>query len=725
MTSPAEVLVKVYGAASAARIVDMESDPDAAVEVLEKRFKDKAARKKVLSDLPERSVGFLAFMDKIGRRLRGERLKKRWFLHGYEDFDELVDPLVAAGVVVVGNLQAREPVSLETALDQGLLQQWLQVTPGFEKLAGKPPEPREVVQTVADETQVLLSRRLLVVEFNLLNCVRYVEREGIRLNRDGSPHRSDLKGLAPLLVDRPAAGNRSESAPDPLEVAGWDVISFLLSLAEALGMIEKTGDTLRALPHETDYFNKPLDERLPVLTRAIEHKRAWSELDASAWHASGEPPVTGEGDGGFLGEESHGAPLAGPRGSVFAAIRRLNPNDWFDVEETVKTITNLEAQYLKSALPIPQGDETSPFTFVRGVISIALPHVGAVELGKGANGETRARLTEVGRAMLGMAGPPEEPTGKGAILVEPNFEITAFLDLINLRLLFDLSRFAELVRTSERVARYRLSGESAQWGYARGYVAEGIVELLTEFSAQPLPPSVTFALQDWERLHRRVTVFVNGDLVCATGRSDPEVVQSGVEFAVQNPDEVERIDVIHTFVTSGHAEPLGRALHATKATVIDYEGPVVPTLEWVDDERVRAPVGATDLRTMARLLRVALSEGEGIYRIAPDLVRSNFGDDDGYGEVIGILGEGLVGGLSAEREIALKGLLGEPADSRIETVQVLLVSSADDGDRIDRIESVKGYIAERLGPRAFRVADGQAKKLSDSLRKLGIAVEIA
>ena len=361
---------------------------------------------------------------------------------------------------------------------------------------------------------------------------------------------------------------------------------------------------------------------------------------------------------------------------------------------------------------------------MRACITIGLPHVGAIEVGHGSQGETRARLTELGRAMLGMGDCPEEPNGKGAILVEPNFEITTFLDLINLRLLFDLSRFAELTRTSERVARYRLSGESAQWGYARGYDADGIVELLGEYSAQPLPPSVTFALQDWERLHRRVTVFVNGDLVAATGRSDPEVIQSGVEFAVQNDDEVERIDAVHTFVAFGHGEALERALDAASAIVIDYDGPVVPTLHWAGDDKVEAPNGATDLRTLARLLRVAVNDGEDVYRIAPDKVRSNFGEDDGYREVIDILGEGLVGGLSAEREIALKSLLGEPADSRIESMEVLLVSSDDDGDRIDRIESVSSFVDERLGPRAFRVASGKSKKLADQLRKLGIAVEI-
>ncbi|MFT6397063.1 MAG: hypothetical protein ACJAYU_001809 [Bradymonadia bacterium] len=724
MSNPAETLLKVYGGASVSRIADL-SDPEAAVEALTLRFKDKTARKKVLKSLPDESVGFLAFMDKIGRRLRGERLKKRWFLHGYEDFERRIEPLVNSGVVLVGNAQAREPVSLETALDQGLLQQWIQVTPGFDGLSGDQPPAREVVSQVSDETRVEVARRTLVVEFNLLNCVNYVEREGIRLNRDGSPHRSDLKGLAPLLIDRPGSSGSGDSAPDPLSVDGWDLISFLLSLSESLGMIERDGDVLKSIDRSHGYFMKPLEERLPVLTRAVEHQRAWSELDAAAWLASGEPPVTGEGDGGFLHEESHGVPLAGPRGSVFAAIRRLNPTDWFDVEETATTITALELQYLKSALPVPAGDETSPGIFVRSVITNALVHIGGVELGRGSNKQIRARLTPIGRNMLGMGEPPEEPNGKGSILVEPNFEITSFLDMINLHLLYDLSRFAELSRTSERVARYRLHGESAQFGYARGYAADGIVELLSEYSAQPLPPSVTFALQDWERLHRRVSVFVRGDMVAASGRSEPEVIQSGVAFAVHNDDEVERIDAVHTFVAGGYRDELARALHAAKPTIIDYEGEIVATLSWIDEERVSAPNGATDLRSLARLQQIAVLDGDATYRIAPDKVRSNFDGDQGFLEVISTLRDGLIEGLSPEREIALKSLLGEPAGSRVESMQVLMVSSDDDGDRIARIQSVSIFIEERLGPRAFKVEKGKAKKLAEALRKLGIAVEVA
>ena len=726
MSTTAETLRRVYGVASMPRIEGTpNADPEAAYEALEAKFADKSARKRLVGEVEEPSRGLLAFMGQIGRRLRGERLKKRWFLHGYDDFEPAIMPLVEAGIVLVGNLSAREPVSLETALEQGILQQWLQVTPGFEGFAGDPPPAREVVQQVADETHVELERRTLVVEFNLLNVVRYVEQNPIRLNRDGSPHRSDLKGLAPLLIDRPGTSGRAEAAPDPLNVFGWDVIAFLLSIGDALQMIERRDECLHATKTPPPYFQLPLEERVPQLARAMEHQRSWSELDAAAWFESGEPPMTGQGDGGFLDEGGHGASLAGPRSSVYAAVRRLQPNDWFDIEDTVQTITNLEHQYLRSALPIPAGDEQSSFVFVRSVITNGLPHVGAMVIGRSTDGKQRARLTEIGRAMLGMGDCPTEADGKGAILVEPNFEITVFLDMAPLGLLHDLSRFADIVQTSERVVRYHLHGESAQRGYARGYTADSISEVLSTFSSQPIPPAVSFALQDWERLHRRVTVFAHGDIVGATETGDPEIIQSGVEFVVEGSPELERIDAIHTYVGTGSVEELTHALTAHTVRVIDYDGPIEPSLLWVDAERLRAPTGATDFRLIARLQRVCEQEDDEVFRILPKKVRAVWGEQSGYDTLISLLREGLLGGLKAEREIALKRLLGTPVSGSIQPMHVLVVDDDADGERVAGIDELDGMVSRRLGPRAFEVREDSLDALVARLTELGIDVEVA
>jgi hypothetical protein len=724
MSNPAEDLLKVYGAATVAKFALHHGLPgqDPFVELTE-FFANRATRQKIVDSLPADVRGFLGFLDEIGRRLRGERLKKRWFLHGYEEFERLIEPLLEKGIVLAGNLGSREALSLETVYEQGLMQQWVQVTPGFEGLAGEPPAPREVVEKVADPTESTLLRRTLTVELNLLSLTRFVERNAIRLNRDGSPHRTDLKALAPLVVERTRMNERGEYVVDPLQIDGWDVVTFLLSTAVALGLIERRDDLLRTTPACNDYFIKPALDRWPLLQRAVEQQKTWSEFDAQLWFQAGEPPLTGQGHGGFLNEGGRAAGLAGPRGSIVAALRRLNLEDWFDVEETTRTIASLEQTYLRTVLPVAPMDDRVVEGFVHSVITQLLPHIGAIELGKSAtSGVPRARITDVGRLMSGVPSPADEPSGKGAILVEPTFEITCFLDLASLALLYDLSRFAEVVKTSERVVRYRLTGESVQWGYAKGYTAESIFASLTRYSSQSVPPSVRFALQDWERLHRRVTVFLHGDIIAATGKADPEVVQSGVTFAIDNRDHVDRIDAVHTFVLAGNHDPIERALTAHKPRVIDYNGPIVPSLLWADGDRLRAPTGATDLRIISKLQALCVSEEDETYRIDPARVDAVFGAEEGYARLIDFLRGAMANGLTAERELHLKKSLGHPAQARVETMEVLMLGSAEDGDRVARIADLEPFIAARLGPNAFRVVPGTTSKLLTALKKHAVAV---
>jgi hypothetical protein len=721
MSNPAEVLQRVYGNASLERIA-VHYGGGESFETLTVAWADEASRAAVVAALTPEVRELMAFIDSLGRRLRAERLKKRWFLHGYNDFESLVDPLIERGLVLLGTLEAREAVSLETALEQGLLKQWIQVTPGFESLAGDPPEARNVVEEIADETVVEVARRLVTVEFNILNAVRFLERQKIRLNRDGAPHRSDLKLLAPSIID--VHPGRAETIPDPNDYLGWDVLVFTLSLAEALGLVERNGEQLRSTTRGTDYFLRPLAERLVLLTRALEQQRVWSEIDAGIWLSSQQPPQTGSGEGAFAEDGGRGNGLAGPRGTIISALKRLGPADWFSVDDTVATIASLESQYLGNALPVGSRDEASIRLFVRTVLTQSLVHVGGIDIGRGSGGEQRARLTPIGRAMIGLGDAVTEGSGQGAILVEPNHEITCFVDNASLKLLWDLSRFAELARTSERVVRYRLTGESAQWGYARGYTAERIAAILREFSAQPVPNAVRVSLNDWERLHRRVTVMLSGDIVAASGRSDPEVIQSGVGFAVEGSDQTEEIDAVHTFVVTGYAEKLDRALTAHRPWIIDYLGPIVPTLSWIDDQTLRAPTGATDLRTLARIQRFCEQEEEQTWRISPERVKKAFGAE-GFVRVVEVLREGVVGGLAAEREFALQKLLGRPAEAKIAAMEVVMVASSEEGDRLARVPNIRNFVVDRLGPRAFQVIPGCASKLVDLLRGLGITVTTA
>lgn len=723
MSQPAQTLLRVYGESSLPGLAQANGLPtEAALDVLEEHFKDRKARQKVIDALSTASRGLLAFMDQLDRRVRGERLKKRWFLHGYNDFETAVEPLVRQGLVIAGNLQAREPLALELVLEQGVLQQWLQVTPGFQGMAGEPPEQREVIEHVEDETTVFLSRRTLVVEFNMLTAWTWVQRHPVRLNRDGSAHRSDLKVLAPLLIDRRALSGGAVM-PDPNIVEGWDTIVFVLSMVEALGLVERRGDLLVAVADPAGYFQKPIQDRLPLLHRAFEQQRVWTEPHAAEWMIAGEPPVTGQGHGAFPEPKARSNAWAGPRGSLLAALRRLQLLDWFEVDETCETIVSLEKDYLRTSIPSLNGGEIDVRGFVDAFLRHALPHLGVLELGRGSTGQLRARLTEFGKAFVGLGEKAEEPTGAGAIVVEPSYEVTCFIDLASIPLLHDLARFAEVVRTDERVVRYRLSGESAQYGYARGYTADRVLEILQRYAHQETPSNVAWALRDWERLHRRVTVYLAGDLVAAGPKGDPEILQSGLVFAIDREDDVEKVGLDFTFVSAGPRETLERALTANQPMVIDYTGPIVPTLRWVDEERIEAPVGNTDLRTLSRLQRYCVDEGGGLFRIDRGTLEKRCSEGEGYQRLLELLREGVVGGLSPERELTVKTLLGQPATARIARLEVLLIGSDEDGERVARCAALQPLLKERLGPRAFCIRGEEREAVLAQLAELGVRTD--
>jgi hypothetical protein len=95
----------------------------------------------------------------------------------------------------------------------------------------------------------------------------------------------------------------------------------------------------------------------------------------------------------------------------------------------------------------------------------------------------------------------------------------------------------------------------------------------------------------------------------------------------------------------------------------------------------------------------------------------------GFERLVHLLREGVVGGLTAERELQIKQLLDDPAKAKVETMEVLVVGSADDGDRIARIQPLNEFIAARLGPRSFHVIPGCTPKLLTRLRELGVKVE--
>jgi hypothetical protein len=113
-------------------------------------------------------------------------------------------------------------------------------------------------------------------------------------------------------------------------------------------------------------------------------------------------------------------------------------------------------------------------------------------------------------------------------------------------------------------------------------------------------------------------------------------------------------------------------------------------------------------------------EDDDQYRLDIKKVNAVFGDDDGYASLIDFLRNSMASGFTPERELHLKKALGQPAKAKVETMEVLTLLSAEDGDRVARIADLQPFIVARLGPSAFRVVPGTIAKMVTVLTKLGV-----
>ena len=155
--------------------------------------------------------------------------------------------------------------------------------------------------------------------------------------------------------------------------------------------------------------------------------------------------------------------------------------------------------------------------FIRSLLLEPLFWMGMVDIGYRGSKPVAYRLTPMGAWVLGVGPAVEIPQQEGRVIVQPNFEIVA-LDPISDRTLAVLDEFAE--RTgAERAIKYRLTRYSVYRSQRRGWTAARIIQTLNQMiqdpdpqarddltTRLPLPQNVVRTLEEWQRLHERITI---------------------------------------------------------------------------------------------------------------------------------------------------------------------------------------------------------------------------
>ena len=163
--------------------------------------------------------------------------------------------------------------------------------------------------------------------------------------------------------------------------------------------------------------------------------------------------------------------------------------------------------------------------FIRNILLGALSWMGLVDLGFSRPNLTQPdvfRLTSIGAWLLAGGSPPEINLSGGRVILQPNYQITAF-DPISDDVLLNLERFTERVST-DRAVELRLTQSSVYQGQLEGWDDLRIQKYLEQITGVPVPENIKRTLKDWQVQHERITVYPRVSLLHAASSDDLDLL---------------------------------------------------------------------------------------------------------------------------------------------------------------------------------------------------------
>lgn len=162
------------------------------------------------------------------------------------------------------------------------------------------------------------------------------------------------------------------------------------------------------------------------------------------------------------------------------------------------------------------------------MLQVVFTGMGIIQLG---NQGSVFRLTPQGVFACTGAPLPETQSGESpdlqetdnAIVVQPDFEVIAFLDRCTPELRRRLDAFCDRIRPGQATT-YRITDDSIRRGISSGFPLEGFLRVLEEASARPLPANVRDQFSTWLRKMNAIVIRVNCRLVECPSEKDARIL---------------------------------------------------------------------------------------------------------------------------------------------------------------------------------------------------------
>jgi hypothetical protein len=508
----------------------------------------------------------------------------------------------------------------------------------------------------------------------------------LRRTQGGAFFKRDLDRLRtdPVLNSPPT--DSPAELPDPALLT--------VALAEAEGIIRDSDGELGAGPLPASW-DEGLSRALEAVYAGLFRMESWDPLD------------------GFrMAVEGVGNPFPSAYLLTLALLGRQPPDAFVSPDD-------LEA-WLREQHPYWAQEDARPSryrswvgTFVLGL----LYPLRVVEAAKDEAGAWAVRLSAMGRWLLGLgeepSGPPPFPQ---TLLVQPNLEILAYRQGLTPALVAKLARFAAW-KGLGAACLLQLGPDTVYRALEGGLTFETIQQTLEKHGTRATPATVIDSLRTWANKRDRITVYPSAALLeFGSAEELNEALARGVP-AVRLGDRLalvaheEEIEYKHFRLTGTR----DYALPPEKCVTVEPDG-VTLTIDLSRSDLLLE----TELPRFAVPLERPLANGRRQYRLTPASLTAARESGLGVPQLETWFAQRAGGPLSPAARLLLAG--AQAPSPQVKRHLVLHVASAELADGLTQWPETRELIDERLGPTALAVAEQNAGRLRDTLRRLGMAL---
>jgi hypothetical protein len=353
------------------------------------------------------------------------------------------------------------------------------------------------------------------------------------------------------------------------------------------------------------------------------------------------------------------------------------------------------------------------YPWLAGAFTTWLYFLGLVELARENGQLVGFRLTEIGRATfhpeLASASPIESSvpaSGGPAWVVQPNFEITVYLDRVSPLQLAFLERHTERTQAHRHTAHYRLTRESVYRGLESGTTLDDLLKELLTGSEAELPQNILVELREWDSFRDRIILHRNARLL---EFPSAQALQAGLAQGLTGRVMAERFLLLDANSASDTSDFTG----------IDYSQPPAKNLSITETGTIHIRRSIDDLVTAAQLTQWANRKVDGEWQLTAESVSAALKPGRKINELLVVLKSRLSHPLPPLLDIALRSWAGENFTVELESVIILRCSKDQVFQAVIASPLLKALLRGYLLPDLLFVDPEQVETLRQHLQWLG------